>query len=170
MRALDAKYAKKLAKDYKLKITLRKNFKGYSLFATKPIKKGNVIAYYKFLLHKYTDKYRGVKKDMYTMSVYTKSGRFNPRLIGDVFEGSLQPPKKGIPYWGYFSNEPSEAQKANAHLDINLKSNYKNRTKLREGDTMTYKIVASKNINPGEEIMWCYGDAYARDYKTSCDH
>ena len=45
-KVFDAKYAKKQAKGYDLKVTLKKNFKGISLYAKKPIKKNNIIAYY----------------------------------------------------------------------------------------------------------------------------
>jgi hypothetical protein len=158
-----------MAKGYDLKVSLKKNFKGYSLFAKKPIKKGNVIAYYRFLLHKYDDNFRGKKGDMYVMSVYNKSGRFNSNVIGDVYEGSLDLPKRNIPYWAYFSNEPSGKQTENAMLDEDRKGNFKNRDRVKPGDTMTYKLVATRNIKPGEEICWCYGAAYLRDYEASCD-
>lgn len=169
-KVFDANYAKKLAKGYDLKVTLKKNFKGYSLFARKPIKKGNVIAYYRFLLHKYTDDFRGKKGDMYVMSVYNKSGRFNSKVIGDVYEGSLDKPKHNIPYWAYFSNEPSGKQQENAFLDVDPKGNFRNRSTVKAGETMTYKLIASKNIKPGEEICWCYGDSYERNYKANCDN
>ena len=168
-RIFDAKYAKKMAKDYDLKVTLKKNYKGVSLFAKKSIKKGAVVAYYKFKVHKYTDGYTGKKKDMYTISVYTKSGRYNPHVIGDVFEGSLEKPKYNIPFWAYFSNEPSRDEKENVALDINLKSNYRNRDKVKPGDTMIYKLIATRNIQPGEQIQWCYGESYGRDYPANCD-
>lgn len=171
-KVFDANYAKKMAKGYDLKVTLKKNFKGYSLFAKKPINRGNVIAYYRFLLHKYDDNFRGKKGDMYVMSVYNKNDRFNPHVIGDVYEGSLDKPKRNIPYWAYFSNEPSGEQKENAMLDINLKGNFRNRNKVKPGDTMTYKLVATKNIKPGEEICWCYDSSdsptYFRDYVANC--
>ena len=103
------------------------------------------------------------------MSIYTKKDRFNPRLIGDVYEGSLQPPKNNITFWAYFSNEPSGKQEENAMLDINLKGNYKNRSRVKAGDTMIYRLIATRNIKPGEEICWCYGGAYGRDYDANCD-
>ena len=123
---------------------------------------------YKFLVNKY-DGYTGFKNDMYTMSIYTKSGHFNPRVIGDIYENSLIPPKRGIPFWAYFSNEPSGKQTENCVLDINLKENYKNRDKVKPNDVMIYKLKATRNIKPGEEICWCYGAAYGRNYKANCD-
>lgn len=153
----------------KLKVTVRKGPKGMSLFATKPIKKGNIIANYKFKLYKYDDNYSGKKGDMYTMSVYTKKDNFNPRVIGDVFEGSLEKPKYNIPFWAYFSNEPSGDQQENAELDLNLAHNYKKRTTVRPGDTMVYRLRATRDIKPGDEIVWCYGGTYGdRPYESNC--
>jgi hypothetical protein len=174
MNVFDAKYAKKMTRDYDLKVNLKKNFKGVSLYSKTPIKKGQIVAYYKFLVHKYDDDFEGIKNNMYTMSVYKKSGRFNPHLIGDIYEGSLRPPRHNIPFWAYFSNEPSKAfqknpeQIENVYLDINLKENYKNRNIIKEGDTMIYKLVAFRNIKANEEITWCYGDAYHRNYVANC--
>ena len=168
-KVFNANYAKNMAKGYDLKVTLKKNFKGYSLFAKKPIKKGNVIAYYKFLLYKYTNGFTGKKDDTYVMSVYGRTGRFNPHVIGDVYEGSLDLPKRNIPFWAYFSNEPSGDQIENAFLDVDTKGNFRNRDRVKPGDTMIYKLVASRNIKPGEEICWCYGDSYERNYNANCD-
>ena len=167
-KVLDPKYAMKMAKGHDLKVILKKGPKGTSLYAKKSIKKGNVIAYYKFLVKPYTDNFRGKLGDMYVMSVYTKRDRFNPRLIGDIYEGSLEEPKNGIPFWAYFSNEPSGKQKENCMLHINLPGNYRNRDKVKAGDTMIYKLVATRDIKPGEEICWCYGEAYGRDYEANC--
>ena len=105
---------------------------------------------------------------MYTMTVYGKSGRARDTVMGDIYDGSLEPPKNGITYWAYFSNEPSGDQKENVYLDINTKCNYKNRNRVKVGDTMIYKLVASRDIKPNEEITWCYGDYYNRNYKANC--
>jgi hypothetical protein len=155
----------------KLSVTLKKNkYAGTGLFATKPIKKGNVIAYYKMKVHQDTTKhpYRSPTKCMYCFTVYTKGDRMSSSLMGDIDKESAPLPKNNIPYWAYFSNEPSLKQKENAYIDIALKENYKDRKRLKPGDFMTYKLRASKNIKPGEEVVWCYGSAYARNYETSC--
>jgi len=165
-KIFDINYAQRFGNSH-LKVMLKKNFKGTSLFAKKQINRGNVIAYYRFKVNRYQG-YTGRKKDMYTISIYTKSGRFNPHFIGDVFEGSLQDPKYNIPFWAYFSNEPSGDQVENAQLDINLKGNYRKRDKVKDGDVMVYKLVATKTIKPGEEICWCYGESYNRDYTANC--
>jgi len=103
------------------------------------------------------------------MTVYTKKDRESNRLIGDIFSGSLEPPKRGIFFLAFFSNEPSGRSTENAYLDTNLKQNYKNRTRVKKGDTMIYKLRALKNIKKGEEIVWCYGAYYDRNYKPNCD-
>lgn len=168
MRVFDISYAKNMAKGYDLKVTLKKTFKGTCLFSKKAIKKGSVVAYYKFMVYKEDDQFKSVKNRMYTMTIYTKSGRINPYLIGDIYEGSLEPPKYNIPFWGYFSNEPSNDQEENVYLSSNLKENYRKRDRVKAGDTMVYKLIASRDIAPNEEIMWCYGGDYGRDYVSNC--
>ena len=157
----------------KLSVTLKKNkYAGTGLFATKAIKRGKTIAYYKMKVHEDTTKkeYKSPTKCMYCFTVYTKSERVSDKLMGDLDKESAPLPKNNIPYWAYFSNEPSGKQKENAEIDIGSKDNYKNRSKLKDGDFMTYKLKATRNIKPGEEIVWCYGEAYGRDYKTSCGY
>jgi hypothetical protein len=34
---------------------------------------------------------------------------------------------------------------------------------------MVYKLIATKNIKDGEEITWCYGEEYNRNYDSECD-
>ena len=150
-----------------LKVTLKKNHKGVSLYSTKPIKKGHIIANYKFNVYNYS--HRGVKNNMYTINVYTKSGKYNPNLIGDIYGGSLEEPKYNIPYWAYFSNEPSGDDIENCALDINIRGNYRNKKVMKVGDTMIYKLRATRNIPANTEIVWCYGEDYMRKYIANCD-
>ena len=168
-KIFDIKHAKNMAKGHTLKVILKKGFKGTSLYATKPIKKGSVVAYYKFMLYKDDNKFNGINNNMYAITAFNKNDKANKSLVGDIYEGSLEPPKYGIPYWGYFCNEPSGDQTENSYLDINLKGNFKNRDRLRAGETMVYKIVASRDIKKGEEITWCYGSLYGRNYEPNCD-
>ena len=104
------------------------------------------------------------KNDMYHFTVYNKHGYEYQNLTGDLYSGSLPKPKNNIPYWGYFSNEPSCKQSYNADVDVS-----NDRLTVKEGDTLTYAIVANKNIKKGEEVLWCYGNGYRRTYPTSCD-
>ena len=151
----------------KLKITLRKGTKGVGIFSTKPIKKGQVIAYYRFKA--FDDRtYKSPTKNMYTIALYTKSENEVQNLIGDIFSDSVMPPVRDIPFWGHFSNEPSEGEETNAFIDINTSGNYKDKNRLKVDDVVIYKLVASKDIIKGKEILWCYGDSYDRPYKSNC--
>lgn len=168
-KIFDVKHARKLAQGHDIKVALRKHrLKGTSLYAAKDIKKGNVIAYYKFKVYR-EGKHRAVKRSMYTMTVYTRGYRDSKNFVGDIFAGSMAPPKRGITYWAYFANEPSGKQVENAYLDTNIKQNYRKRSRIKEGDTMVYKLRAERNIKKGEEITWCYGAWYGRTYKANCE-
>lgn len=156
----------------KLSVTLKKNkYAGTGLFATKPIRRGKTIAYYKMKVHEDSNKrsYKSPTKCMYCFTIYTKNDKISNTLMGDLDKDSAPQPKNNIPYWAYFSNEPSGKQKENAEIDIALKENYRNRKRLKPGDFITYKLKATRNIKAGEEVVWCYGEAYDRNYKTSCN-
>ena len=141
------------------------------MFATKPIRHEKTIAYYKMKVHEDSNKrsYKSPTKCMYCFTIYTKNDKISNTLMGDLDKDSAPQPKNNIPYWAYFSNEPSGKQKENAEIDIALKENYRNRKRLKPGDFFTYKLKATRNIKAGEEVVWCYGEAYDRNYKTSCN-
>jgi len=166
-KIIDPSHAMKMTKEYDLNVALKNGKKGTSLYAIKPIKAGNIIAYYKFLIYK--DGYNGLDNNKYTMGVYKKNNMINMKLIGDIYEGSLDFPKYNIPFWGHFANEPSKNEKSNCIIDANIKSNYKNRNTVYEGDTMVYKLIAKRNIKPGDEILWYYGNLYSRDYEVNLE-
>jgi len=151
-----------------LKVTLKKSpVKGNGLYATKPIKKGNIIAYYKMKCYNADSKNRGPFGATYLFTVYTKKGTESKTLIGNLYEDSIPPPSRNIPFWAYFSNEPAAGQIANSTININTAGNYRRRAKLNVGDSIVYKLVATRNISPGEEIVWCYGDNYNRSYPVA---
>jgi hypothetical protein len=205
----------------KLSVTLKHQpIKGNSLFATKPIQKGDTIAYYKMKVftdvnYNYKNKFtrytkqelknicdelglnypvdvnkcqlkelllnsiakisfkgKGIKmpyKDMYHFTVSSKNDGEYSNLVGDLYKGSLPSPKNNIPYWGYFANEPFYGiERSNAEVDSQTYENFtkKGRTKIKEGDTVTYAVVSTRLIHPGEEILWNYGDSYNRGYKV----
>jgi hypothetical protein len=149
----------------KLSVTLKeKNPYGTGLFATKLIQAGQTIAWYRMCLVDINKPFTE-----YTFHHYTKSGNLSHNLVGDLFEGSVPPPKRGIPYWAHFVNEPGPQEQPNATIDTNTNGNYKNRKILRKGHIIEYKLVAVKDIRPGAQVFWCYGEDYhARDYSTSC--
>jgi hypothetical protein len=154
----------------KMKTTLKKmKNKRVGLFANKNIKKGETISYYLVKVYKSSTKILG---DTYSVTLYNKNGLLINNLTGNLCPESLQvPAKNGITYWAYFSNEPSMNEKQNCYLDFsNSFKESKDKLKLVEGDFVRYKLIASKNIKKGDEILWCYGYAPGqRDYKTICE-
>lgn len=151
----------------KLKITLKKDsMKGTSLYATEQIKKNETVAYYKIRVFRYK-KYESPTDEVYTFDVYDKEGDDIYKYIGDIDLTSFPKPVNGITFWGPFANEPSVDQEANCRISMNLDANYKNRKKVKVGSSLIYKLVAIKDIEPGEEIMWYYGKDYIRDYEVN---
>jgi hypothetical protein len=168
-KLLDINYIKKHTPDYKtLKVALKRDkIKGNSLFANRNIRKGEVLAYYKMRVYNKRT-YESPFGNTYLFTVYTKSGRSDNKLVADLYECSIDPPKRGIPYWAYFSNEPSGTQEQNSMIDADEKNNYKNRDRVKQGDTLVYKLIATRSIKRGEEIVWCYGGGYDRNYEPNC--
>lgn len=157
---------KSLDKNDNLKVTLKRTtIKGIGLYAIKPIKKDETIAYYKFTVFLH-DKYKSPTHYVYTVDVYTKKGNEHHKYIGDIDYKSIPNPLNDIPFWGMFTNEPSKGQTINAEMDMNIDFNYKNRNIVKPGSTMVYEIVATRNIKPTEEIVWDYGPDYLRDYEV----
>ena len=153
----------------KLKVELiNSKMKGNSLVATKKIKRKEIIAYYKVTVFDF-EEYDSPTDNIYTFNVYDKKGYTMDELIADIDEESFPKPINNITFWAPFANEPSLTEEANSEMDYNIKYNYKNikRKKAKPGDVMIYKLIATKNINPGDEIMWYYGKDYIRDYEVN---
>ncbi len=163
------------------KTTLKQDEKGIGLYATKPILKNEVIALYKLKVFKKSD-YKYPYGGIYIFTVYRKNGEAYKTLIGDLYSGSF--PKSisksnnskstskskkdiNIPYWAPFVNEPSNVKDINSDIDVDFKTTYQNKSFLKSGNILTYKLVATRNIEPGEEITWYYGDDYERDYTVN---
>ena len=168
----DVDHIKKHTPRYKtLKTKIKKmKTKGVGVFANKDIKKGEVIVYYLIKAY-HIDEPPKKFKQVYTISLYSKKGVENNKLVGDLCDESLPPPdKNGIAYWGYLANEPSLGDTKNSFLSINTRENYKSRSRFKFGDYVKYKLIATKNIKKGDEITWCYteDDNYSRNYETSC--
>jgi hypothetical protein len=153
----------------KLKVTLKKDkVKGTGLYATKNIKKGETIAFYKITAVKY-DTYKSPTNSIYTFTIYTAGGNPSKAFLGDIDLTSFPEPKMNIPFWGPFANEPSGDQKVNAEIDTDQKYNYRNRKKLKVGDTLIYNLTATRPIKAGEEIVWYYGEDYKRNYEVDIE-
>jgi len=175
---LDAEYVRKCTPNVELKIELKDiPHKGMGIVAKELISPDEIIALYRIRVFR-VDTYESPTHDDYVFAVYTKGGNESKVWIGDLDEGSLQPPIKAndgdhyIPYWAYFTNEPAPGQKTNAWIDMNLEENYdlQYRKRVKEGEYMIYKLVARKHIAAGEEILWYYGTEYLnRDYPVSTE-
>lgn len=167
-KLFDINYIKRNTPKDKLKVTLKKvKGKGVGLYAAKSIKEDGLIAYYKVTVFREKG-YKSPTNMAYSIAIMTRSDKPSKTFLGDITLESLPPPCKGIPYWGYFSNEPTDPQEKNCYIDTNLKENYRGRSKLKEGDTFIYKLRAERDIKAGEEITWCYGDDYERTYNPNC--
>lgn len=168
---LDYKIVNKQRENFKpMKVELRMSSpKGVGIFATSKIEINEIVCLYRLQVFRSLTHISKTDNE-YCFAVYTVSGNESKTFIGDLVPESLQSPRKAgqiyLPFWGYFSNEPSPAQKTNVWVDMNLDENYKTRKRLKEGDFVVYKIVASRDIHPGEEIVWYYGSSYyGRDYQ-----
>ena len=164
---LDYKKLVKSADRKKVKTTLKKTEgKGVGLYSTKKIEQGEVIAYYRIKVFRQKD-YESPTNGTYTFEVYRKNGEAYKRLIGDIAEDSFpNPGEDNITFWAPFANEPTVQQRTNAEIDTNVKETYLNKTFSMIDDIVDYKLVASRDIAPNEEIMWYYGDQYSRNYKV----
>jgi len=168
-RLFDINYIRRNTPNYKdLKVKLKKDkVKGVGLYAAKPIKEDEIISNYKMTVFKEKG-YKSPTNFAYSLEIMTRNDNPSSAFLGDITVESLPPPCRGIPFWGYFSNEPSGDQEPNCYIDPNIKATYKNRKILREGDSVIYKLRARWDIKKGEEITWCYGENYDRTYSTNC--
>ena len=149
----------------KLKVTLKHDkIKGVGLYTTKHIKTGEIIAYYKMTTFDYHH-YDSPTNYVYAFDVYTLNGRESKNLIGDIDLNSLSEPLNNIPYWALFVNEPSIGQNLNAEIDINTEENYKISKRIKCGTQLIYKLIATCDIVPNEEITLYYGKEYPRTYE-----
>ena len=142
---------------------------GVGLVANRDIRKGSIIAYYKMRVVPLAT-YRSPSNNMYAFTAYTKGDNPSGVFMGDIAPESLPPAEKNIPYWAYFSNEPTRLVGENAEIDVDPKYNYDDhcRTALKSGDHIRYRLIATKNIREGTPVTWCYGEDYERNYNTEC--
>ena len=150
-----------------LSVTLKENYKGIGLYATKDIAKGKLIAYYQIKVFKIKD-YKSPTDNIYSFAVYRKNGQEYKTLVGDLYKDSFSSSVNGITSWAPFANEPSKGEKANAEIEIDIKQIFKclERYYLVPGDVLVYYLYTKRKIVKGQEIMWYYGSGYARDYKV----
>lgn len=146
-------------------ITLRKTkLKGTGVYATRFIPKNTVVALYRMkVFAKRT--YESPTNFMYTFNVYTKTGKESSVLIGDLDLDEVPlPPVGTVPYWAHFANEPSGKQTDNVFMDNDPDGNYRDRARCKVGSHIVYKMITNRDIKPGEELVWSYGEKYERNY------
>ena len=134
----------------KIKVSKYKN-RGLGIKAQEDIPVGRVVAYYRVKLVPVDKK---TKCGEYTVSMSKHNdGHLDETLVYDMY--------RNIPYVGCFCNEPKHDHDVNVSL-------YKTSRKLQGFEDM--KLVSTRFIKKGEEIVWCYGKMYGkRKYDTSCD-
>lgn len=155
-------------------VTLKKTkFKGIGLFATQNIPADTVVSLYHMKVFDKRDYVDSPTDYKYSFVVYTKSGNESRPFIADLDledRNALPPPPRKVgseywPYWAYFSNEPTRGEQTdNVEMDTNPDENYANRSRLKAGDYIVYKMKTIRDIKAGEELVWSYGDLYERDY------
>jgi len=147
-----------------LNVELRRGSKGVGLFAKKFIAPRTIVAYY------VTKIYGASRRSRYEVE-YSVGIPKHPSLVGDLCDASLSSPVRvngrWVPLWAYFSNEPSPNESPNSKLFPAMTGRFAH-SKAAVGERYRFKLVASKAIHPGEEIVWCYGDDYERSYASSC--
>ena len=127
--------------------------RGLGIQAQEDIPIGRVIAYYRL---------RSVPEDSHKKCVaYTvdirngRDGVLDESLVFGVY--------RNIPYIGSLCNEPGFGKSENIELQDAAP------TKRRGYKDL--KLVSTRFIKKGEEIVWCYGDSYGkRSYKTPCSN
>ncbi|RMZ96859.1 hypothetical protein BpHYR1_038410 [Brachionus plicatilis] len=143
-----------------LKETLQK---GIGIFSTRRIASNRTILYYKLKIFDGKN-YTAFDNFKYSFIVIdNETGQHDRTRVADIFIDSNQKPRGRKPFWGYLINEPDENQNENVKV-------YLDQTKYDTeiGNILVYKMVTKAIIEPGEEITWCYGNSYERNYKTNC--
>tara|TARA_B100000214_G_scaffold375563_1_gene362716 strand:+ start:3903 stop:4388 length:486 start_codon:yes stop_codon:yes gene_type:complete len=135
----------------KIKVRSYKN-RGLGIQATEDIPKGRVVAYYrvrKVNVNSHT------KCSAYTVDVGNqKDGVLDETLVYGTY--------RNIPYVGSFCNEPGYDKTENVDLYDASPTNIPGFKDM--------KLVSTRNIKKGEEIVWCYGKSYGkRNYETRCE-
>ncbi|CAF0926122.1 unnamed protein product [Brachionus calyciflorus] len=140
--------------------------KGIGVFAKRKILADRLVMLYKLKIFNY-DNYNSLSGGEYSFKVLKRLENgteiTEESKTADIFDETFGKPRGRIPFWGFLSNEPSLNQSENVRCEIdNQKDVYE------EGDIIIYKFLADRDIEKDEEITWCYGDSYIRDYESNC--
>lgn len=125
--------------------------KGLSLVAQKDIPRGRVVAYYRTVLVPKTNRCFNYQ------FADPRVPKGKSRVLDVEQHGMV---KYGIPYVAMFSNEPSADQESNCTIEVI--------EKRPSSVHVDYRLITKKNVKHGEELTWCYGINYPRQYGTPC--
>ncbi len=125
--------------------------RGLGIQAQEDIPPGRVVAYYRVRTVKVNTNRRCAS---YTVNMGSgRDGVIDESLVYGIY--------RNIPYIGSFCNEPGYGKTENVDLreaGPTQRLGYKD-----------MKLVSTRFIEKGEEIVWCYGESYGkRKYETPC--
>ena len=155
----------------KVRVKGHARVQGAGLFAQQFIANGGVIAYYPItVVDDPGPQTRDSLRD-YFIDVQHANGKASRYLTGrpdlPAIAAAPAAPQR-IPYTGVFANEPGPKVPQNAQL---VSGPRRKGHKLAAGVKLTYRIVATRDIDANEEIFPCYGEFFNRGtppYQTSC--
>lgn len=152
---------------------------GVGVFATRDMRRGERLAEYpvEIVAHCVTDNpsycVRVVDADCTTTDCATDH---DVHLVAsDVTARSLstcnESASNSAPCIAMFSNEPGPSGAPNAQFHWPRVASVGDAARgLAQRRILVSYLTASRDIAAGEEITWCYGRGYHRDYDTSCPH
>ena len=155
----------------KVRVKGHARVQGAGLFAQQFIANGGVIAYYPITV--VTDPGPHTRDSLrdYFIDVQHANGKASRYLTGrpdlPAIAAAPAAPHR-IPYTGVFANEPGPKVPQNAQL---VSGPRRKGHKLAAGVKLTYRLVATRDIDANEEIFPCYGEFFNRGtppYQTSC--
>jgi len=145
--------------------------KGHQLgvVAREHIKKNTDIAVYIVEVLK-ENTYTSPLGDTYNIGVCDAKGNHIPDRIGMLTLPCLVDDLYlGLPRWGAFFNEPSPKESVNVEVKFDSIHSLKAPGRKGKATLQVAKMRTTRAVKPGEELVWCYGDEYVRDYPTSCE-
>jgi hypothetical protein len=134
----------------------------HQLVATSNIEKNSTIAVYPVQIFD-DDK---VQNYEYAIEIHKNNGHDIPELTGIPTLTAVSTYKGRHPPIGMFVNEPVDGERENAKMKF-PRVDVHNKEKLI-GSVALATIVATRTIDKGATIAWCYGCNYVRDYSTPC--
>lgn len=138
---------------------------GKGVFASRKIKQGEIITIMPLKVINRGSK-EAIKMKDYVIGLSMKYKGSN-KLVATPY---VEKTENYISNDGMYCNEPSINQESNSGVRPIYESwtLLPNKLKIQVGEKYKLAVVAKKNIEKDEEITWCYGPLYYRNYKTNC--